>query len=78
MHLFYDSVAEFTQGCARLLREADLRGMYAANWIAAAAGDKTNDIFIQAWLEVLPTWTDPAQPLAAIDAQAPHILVLTK
>lgn len=74
MHLFFDSVPEFTQGCCRLLREADLRGVFVANWIAAAADNKNNDIFIQAWLEALPAWTDPAQPAAAIDEQASHIV----
>lgn len=76
MHLFFDSVPEFTQGCCRLLREADLRGVYAANWIAAAANNKRNDAFIQAWLEALPDWTDPAQPAAAIDEQASHIVAI--
>lgn len=76
MHLFFDSVPEFTQGCCRLLRETDLRGVYATDWIAAAANNKRNDAFIQAWLEVLPDWTDPAQPAAAIDEQASHIVAI--
>lgn len=75
MHLFFDSVPEFTQACCRLLRETDLRGVSAADWLTAA-DNKTNDIFIQAWLEALPIWTDPAQPVAAIDAQAPHLLAI--
>jgi hypothetical protein len=57
-----------------LLREADLRGVYAADWIAAAANNKSNDGFTQAWLQALPDWTDPAQPAAAIDEQASHIV----
>lgn len=76
MHMFFDSVPEFTQGCCRLLREADLRGVYAADWIAAAANNKRNDAFIQAWLEALPDWIDPAQPAATIDEQASHIVVI--
>lgn len=76
MHLFFDSVSEFTQGCCRLLREADLHGVYAADWIAVAANNKNNDIFIQAWLEALPDWIDPAQPAAAIDEQASHIVAI--
>ncbi|GAB1392782.1 hypothetical protein MASR1M60_09450 [Rhodocyclaceae bacterium] len=76
MNLLFDSVPEFTQACCRLLRETDLHGVSAADWMTAAANNKTNDIFIQAWLEALPTWTNPTQPVAAIDAQAPHILAI--